>query len=66
MATLGNERKLAAVARETQEEHRGNGWARKTSVPRNNEEHITQVFEEVEGRVTKKCPTSSPRQSLAF
>ena len=54
MATLRNKRKLAAVTRETQEEHPRNGQSRNTSVPRINEEHITQTFEEIEGRVTKK------------
>ena len=54
MATLRNKRKLAAVRRETQEEHSGNGQSRNTSVPRIIEEYITQVSEEIEGRVTKK------------
>ena len=54
MATLRNKRKLAAVTRETQEEHLRNGQSRNTSVPRINEEYITQVSEEIEGRVTKK------------
>ena len=54
MATLRNKRKLATVRRETQEEHPRNGQSRNTSVPRINEEHITQVSEEIEGRVTKK------------
>ena len=45
---------MAAVARETQEEHPRNGHSRKTSVFRINEEYITQVSEEMEGRVTKK------------
>ena len=54
MATLRNKRKLAAVTRETQEEHSRNGQSRNTSVPRINEEYITQVSEEIEGRVTKK------------
>ena len=45
---------MAAVARETQKEHPRNGQSRNTSVPRINEEYITQVFEEIEGRVTKK------------
>ena len=54
MATLRNKRKLAAVTSETQEEHPGNGQSRNTSVPRINEEYITQVSEEIEGRVTKK------------
>ena len=54
MATLRNKRKLAAVTRETQEEYLRNDKSRKTSIPRLNEEYITQVFEEIEGRVTKK------------
>ena len=54
MATLRNKRKLAAVTRETQEENPRNGQSRNTSVPRINEEHIAQVSEEIEGRVTKK------------
>ena len=54
MATLRNKRKLAAVTRETQEEHLRNGQSRNTSVPRINEEYITQVSEEIEGRITKK------------
>ena len=54
MATLRNKRKLATVTRETQEEHPRNGQSRNMSVPRINEEYITQVSEEIEGRVTKK------------
>ena len=54
MATLRNKRKLAAVTRETQEEHPRNGQSRNTSVPRINEEYITQVSVEIEGRVTKR------------
>ena len=54
MATLRNKRKLAAVTRETQEEIPRNGQSRNTSVPRVNEEYITQVSEETEGRVSKK------------
>ena len=54
MATLRNKRKLAAVTRETQEENPRNGQSRNTSVPRINEEYITQVSDEIEGRVTKK------------
>ena len=54
MATLRKKRNLAAVTRETQEENPRNGQSRNTSVLRINEEYITQVFEEIEGRVTKK------------
>ena len=54
MATLRNKRQLAAVTRETQEENPRNGQSRNTSFPRINEEYITQVSEEIEGRITKK------------
>ena len=54
MATLRNKRKLAAVTGGTEEEHHRNGQSRNMSVPRINEEYITQVSEEIEGRVTKK------------
>ena len=54
MATLRNKRKLAAVTRETQEEHPRNGQSRNTSVPRINEDYITQVSEEIECRVTRR------------
>ena len=54
MATLRNKRKLAAFTREKQEENPRNGQSRNTSVPRINEEYITQVSEQIEGRVTKK------------
>ena len=54
MATLRNKRKLAAVTRKTQEENPRNGQSRNTSVPRINEEKITQVSEEIEGRASKK------------
>ena len=54
MATLRNKRNLAAVTREIQEEHPRNDKSRNTSVPRINEEYITQACEEIESRVTKK------------
>ena len=54
MVTLRNKRKLAAATREAQEEHPRNGQSRNTSVPRINEEYITQVSEEIEGRFTRK------------
>ena len=54
MATLRNKRKLATVTRETQGKHPRNGQARNTSVPRINEDYITQVSEEIESRITRK------------
>ena len=53
MATLRNERKLAAVSRDTQQSA-WNGQSQKTFVPGMNEEYITQVSEEIGGRVTEK------------
>ena len=54
MATLRNKRELAAVTRETQEENPRNGQSRNTSVPRINEEYITQVSKEIESGIAKK------------
>ena len=54
MATLRNKRKLPAVARGKQEEHPRNGQSRNTSVHKINKEYITQVSEEIEGRVTER------------
>ena len=53
MATLRNKRKLAAVSRETQE-HPRNSQSQNTSVLGITSEYITQVSEEIEGRVTEK------------
>ena len=54
MATLRNKQKLAAVTREIQNENPRNGQSRNTSVPRINEDYLTQLSEEIEGRITKK------------
>ena len=53
MATLRNKRKLAAVSRETPEGSRG---SRRRNVldPELTQDYISQVSEEIEGRVTKK------------
>ena len=53
MATLSNKRKLAAVARETQD-HPRNSQSQNTSVLGITEQYITQVSEEIEDRVTRK------------
>ena len=44
MATLRDKRKAAAFAREAQEEHQRNGQSRNMSVPKINEQYITQVI----------------------
>ena len=54
MATLRNKRTLAAVTKEKQEENPRNGQSQNTSVPRINEEFITQLSQEIESRVSKK------------
>ena len=53
MATLRNKLKLAAVLGDTQESAR-NGQSQNTFVPGMTDLYITQVSEEIEGRVTKK------------
>ena len=53
MATLRSKRKLAAVSRETPENTRCN-QSRNTLNPGMAEEFITEISEEIEGRVTKK------------
>ena len=61
MATLRNKRKLAAVTRETEEQHPRNGQVRNTSVYGIYEDYITQVFEEIEYRFTKNLSQESSR-----
>ena len=53
MATLRNKRKLAAVSRETPESTR-NGRTQNILEPELAQDYISQVSEEIEGRVTKK------------
>ena len=53
MATR-NRRKLAALNKENCEEHPRSNLAQNSNVPRSQEDYITQVSEEIEGRVTKK------------
>ena len=53
MATR-NKRKLAALNKENCEEHPRSNLAQNSNVPRSQEDYITQVSEEIEGRVTKK------------
>ena len=53
MATR-NKNTLAALNKENCEEHPRSNLAQNSNVPRSKEDYITQVFEEIEGRVTKK------------
>ena len=54
MATLRNNRELAALNKENCEELLRRNLAQNSNVPRSQEDYITQVSEEIEGRVTKK------------
>ena len=54
MATLRLKRKLAALNKENSEELPRRNLAQNLNVPRSQEDYITQVSEEIEGRVTKK------------
>ena len=53
MATLRNKRKFAALNEEICEEIPRRYLAQNSNVPRSQEDYITQVSEEIEGRVTK-------------
>ena len=53
MATR-NKRMLAALHKKNCEEHPRNNLAQNSSVPRSQEDYITQVSGEIEGRVTKR------------
>ena len=52
---IKKKQKLAAVSRETQKEHPRNSQSWNMSVPGITEECITQVSEEIEGKVLKNC-----------
>ena len=54
MATR-SKKKLAALNTENCEEHSRSNLAPNSNVPRSQEDYITQVFEEIEGRVKKSC-----------
>ena len=58
MATR-NKRKLAALNKENCEEHPKSNLALNSNVPRSQEDYITLVSEEIEGRVTKICDSQS-------
>ena len=53
MATRNN-KQLAALNKENCEEHPRSNFAQSSNVPRSQEDYITQVSEEIEGRVTKR------------
>ena len=53
---------MAPITTETQEKHPRNSQSRNTSVPRINEEYITQLSEEIESIVTKKLSQEFSRR----
>ena len=54
MATLKIKKKLAALYKESCDEHPRSKLAKNSIVARSKEDYITQVSEEIEGRVTKR------------
>ena len=52
--TTRNKRELAALNKENCEEHPRSNLAQNSSAPRSQEDYITQVSGEIEGRVTKR------------
>ena len=66
MATLTNKTKMAALNKENCEEHPGRNLAQNSKVPRSQEEYISQVSEEIEGRVTKKLSQEFSRRENFF
>ena len=54
MMTTRNKRKLVALNKENCEEHPRSNLTQNSSAPRSQEDYITQVSEEIEGRVTKR------------
>ena len=59
--TTRNKRKLAALNRENCEENPRSNMAQNSGAPRSQEDYITQVSEEIEGRVTKRLSNEFSR-----
>ena len=53
--------KVADLMKENCEEHPRSNLAQNSDVPRSQEDYITQVSEEIEGRVTKNLSQESSR-----
>ena len=54
MSTLGITKKMAALNKKNCEQRPRSNMAQNSNVPRSQENHIPQVSEEIEGKVTKK------------
>ena len=59
--TTRNKKQLAALNKENCEEYPRSNSAQNSNVPRSQEDYITQVSEEIVGRVTKKLPKKLSR-----
>ena len=64
--TTRNKRKLAALNKENCEENTGSNLAQNSGAPRSQEDYITQVSEEIEGRVTKRLSKEFSRTENRF
>ena len=64
--TTRNEKKLAALNNENCEEHPRSNLAQNSNVLRSQEDYITQIPEEIEGKVTKSCRRSLAQQKTAY
>ena len=65
MATR-KKKKLAALNKENCEEHPRSNLAQNSNIPKSQEDYITQVSEEIEGRVTKELSQTSAEQKTAY
>ena len=65
MATR-NKRKLTAFNKENCEEHARSILAQNLIVPKSKEDYITQVSEEIEGKITKSCRKNLAEQKTAY
>ena len=59
-------KKMAALNKENCEEHLRSNLASNSNVPRSQEDYITQVSEEIEGRVTKKLSQKLAERKIAY
>ena len=54
MAILRNKRKIAALNKENCEENPRSNLAQNSNVTRSQEDYINQVYEKIQGKLTKK------------
>ena len=66
MATLRSKRKLAALNKENCKKQPRSNLAQNWNLPRSQEDYITQVSEEIEGRVTNKLSQEFSRTESRF